>query len=366
MDITAFDWTSFVDPAVGCEPPIVLSDEYSVDQPNSQPLAYVCVDFTDAPTELKDNIQQHDAYAHEFVRDTSSSISIRSERTLGPSISLSTDLGRHGTIAVSNTFNFEHRLNGQLWDVLLTSQDHVFFACHQGQLLSLSNNHFNGLLPVAPGKAVEVPDDAKVINIILHAIYTSSPKQYGPSLKELSAAMEAMAVYGLEPTGFLHPSSPLYDIFISHALCAPLESYALSAAIRAESLAVAISPFLLTADLTCLTDALADRMGARYLKRLFFLHLGRVAALKRILLPPPEPHPPTAECNFDMQRAVSRAWILAAAYLSWDPKPSLTNAAIQSALEPLARNLSCAQCKELHARRLRNVVVQWSLVKRTI
>lgn len=42
-------------------------------------------------------------------------------------------------------------------------------------------------------------------------------------------------------------------------------------------------------DLSTIIDAWGARCGAVYLMRLFVLHLGRTAALKRILAPPPAP-----------------------------------------------------------------------------
>lgn len=66
---------------------------------------------------------------------------------------------------------------------------------------------------------------------------------------------------------------------------------------------------------------MAERIGAVYLKRLFFLHFGRAEALKRILLPPPHPHAPTPSCDFSDQKKLTRAWALASAYLAWDTRP---------------------------------------------
>ncbi len=88
---------------------------------------------------------------------------------------------------------------------------------------------------------------------------------------------------------------------------------------------VADSNFLprLSYHLPGLTDELVDRIGPRYLKRLFFLHMGRADALKRILLPPPHPHPPTLWCDFEEQKRLARAWALASAYLAWEARPGM-------------------------------------------
>ena len=69
-------------------------------------------------------------------------------------------------------------------------------------------------------------------------------------------------------------------------------AYALAASHDLYSLAVPISSHLLSYPLHMLTDELAEKIGPVYLKRLFFLHLGRLDALRRLLLPPPHPHFP--------------------------------------------------------------------------
>lgn len=97
--------------------------------------------------------------------------------------------------------------------------------------------------------------------------------------------------------------------------------YALAAQHRLEQLAVAVSPFLLSFDLASLTDDLVGRMGAVYLKRLVFLHVGRSMALKRLLSPPLDYHTPNDACGAREHDALMNAWSLAAAELAWDARP---------------------------------------------
>jgi len=106
---------------------------------------------------------------------------------------------------------------------------------------------------------------------------------------------------------------------------------------------------LLSYSLASLTNELAVKMGPLYLKRLFFLHLGRIEALKRLLLPPPQP-----------------AWALASAYLAWDARADLSTQAMEIALRPLCDYLGCDQCNQLLRERINNLVGQWSTVKRTV
>ena len=72
------------------------------------------------------------------------------------------------------------------------------------------------------------------------------------------------------------------------------------------------------------TDEMVTQMGPTYLKRLFFLHLGRNEALKRLLFTPLTLHGPTLQCDFAEQEKLVRAWVLAAAYLAWDARLGLS------------------------------------------
>ena len=137
------------------------------------------------------------------------------------------------------------------------------------------------------------------------------------------AAVDALRDYGVNPKLCIVPSSPLYTLLLSHAPLHPLEVYALAASHDLRELAAATSSHLLSFSLATLSDAVAERIGPIYLKRLFFLHFGRVDALKRLLLPPPHPHAPTPWCDFTEQKKLTRAWALASAYLAWDARPGV-------------------------------------------
>lgn len=206
----------------------------------------------------------------------------------------------------------------------------MFFYVHTTQVLALSTNHFDDLVPPKPhkskmrddlGPVVPVPESASVLNIVLHAVYDISCAHYHPGVDTLIAAVEAMAKYGLPPRRHIAPSTPLYSLILGQAPMQPIVVYALAAAHDLYDLAVPVSSHLLSFALHTLTDDLAIRIGPVYMKRLFFLHLGRLDALKRLLLPPPHPHPPTSGCDFTEQKKLTRAWALASAYLAWDARP---------------------------------------------
>ncbi|GBE79422.1 hypothetical protein SCP_0206200 [Sparassis crispa] len=276
-------------------------------------------------------------------------------------------------VSVSTAFYPGANLNILPPDIIFLSCDAVFFYVHSHQVLGSSENGFNSLLPANPqkgnqdiGPIIPLPDSANVVNIVLHTIYNMPCSHYSPSVDTLIASVDALHKYGISVKRHIGPSTPLYSVVLSQAPVAPIEVYALAAAYDLYELAVPISSHLLSFPLPTLSDELAMRMGSIYLKRLFFLHLGRMDALRRLLLSPPHPHAPTTTCDFVEQKKLTRAWALASAYLAWDARPDLSTSSIESALCPLSEHLSCEVCQKALNDRVKQLIVQWSVVKRTI
>ncbi|KAH9983219.1 hypothetical protein BJV74DRAFT_777565 [Russula compacta] len=273
-------------------------------------------------------------------------------------------------ISVSTTFFPGAELDVLPTDLIILSSDSVFFYVHTHKILAASANGFNTLLPLKQqtqpeeaGSILPLNHDSVVLNILLHTIYNMSAAHYAPTPETIIAAVESLEKYGLSVQTYLAPASPFYTLFLGTAPQAPIDFYAISGAYDLLHLAIPISSFLLSYSLASLTDELAVKMGPLYLKRLFFLHLGRIEALKRLLLPPPQPHVPTANCDFTEQKKLTRAWALASAYLAWDVRPDLSTHAIEAALRPLGDYLACDQCTQLLRERINNLVAQWSKVK---
>ncbi|KAG5646589.1 hypothetical protein DXG03_002893 [Asterophora parasitica] len=275
-------------------------------------------------------------------------------------------------VSVSTTFYPGSLHQSLMPDAILLSEDSVFFYIHSHILLAASDNGFHSLLspPPPPSKdqdrIINVPETSAVINIILHTIYDMSCSHYSPSFSQLSTAVKRLPFYGIQPQSYIMTSTPLFTLLHSHAPLCPLELYTLAASFDLYELAVSTSSHLLSFPLSSMSDEMSDAIGPVYLKRLFFLHFGRADALKRVLLPPPHPHPPTEECDFSDQKKLTRAWALASAYLAWDARPDLSTSAMESALRPLEEHLVCNECKQTLRERIKDLVVQWSLVKRTI
>ena len=92
-------------------------------------------------------------------------------------------------------------------------------------------------------------------------------------------------------------------------------------------------------------------------------------ALKRILASSsssPHLHPPTPECDLTEQKKLSRAWVLASAYLAWDAQPDLPNSAIESALNPLGDHVHCLLCREGLRVKIEWLESQWADIKMRI
>src|SRR5690349_141691 len=84
------------------------------------------------------------------------------------------------------------------------------------------------------------------------------------------------------------------------------------------------------------------------------LHLGRADALKRIVLPQPNPHPPGSNpsCNPESQKAISRAWTLSSAYMVTQNHPGEVGAMIAR----LGEHLECAECRRSLEERVSRLV----------
>lgn len=166
-----------------------------------------------------------------------------------------------------------------------------------------------------------VPESSQILNLVLHCVYDLPCAHLSSSLEDISACVAAITKYGLPLFEYASPKGPLYDLVLSRAPTAGIQMYTLAAQHELEQLAMAVSSFLLSFDLATLTDDLAERMGAVYLKRLMFLHLGRTAALKRLLSPPLSYHLPDETCGTGEYDVLMSAWSLAVASLSRDARP---------------------------------------------
>ncbi|KAJ8517627.1 hypothetical protein ONZ45_g5198 [Pleurotus djamor] len=304
-------------------------------------------------------------------------------------------------ISVSTSFSPQFRHNDILPSLILLSSDSVHFYVHAHVLTAMSTNEFDGLLsnqfrqmpsadvmdalsnhtvPIQP-----IPVHSATLNVLLHAVYNISCASFAPSTNTLIEAVDLLPSYGVAPVScvYSHPNpqarlslsnptppslkspnpSPLYSLLLSHAPLHPVSVYILAAHHSIEDLAIMSSQYLLSTPLHAISDHAAARMGAVYLKKLTFLLLGRVEALKRLLAQPPPLHAPTTVCGPFDQKKLARAWTLAVASLVWEATPDMPTSLIETSLKPLGIHLECHLCQYNLRDRVRDVTMQWLNVK---
>ncbi|KAJ1305179.1 hypothetical protein OPQ81_000210 [Rhizoctonia solani] len=292
-------------------------------------------------------------------------------------------------------------------DVLLLTSDRVFFYAHRSVLLQYSSNYFGGLLveddtsfdtceevdvtqPMSDSDSllniepklvvVDIPSEA--FNVVLLTLYRFPIQEFVPSNKTLHQVVPALASLGYDPSVIAYPRSELYGLLLKSAAADPLPMYAVAAHYSFESLAVSVSALTLRTSLHEITDELAQQMGPVYLRRLFcmyglahwpndldlqsfkVLHFGRADALRRVVLPLPNLHPPESNerCNAEAQKGLQRAWTLASAYIIAQNHPGEVNDLVSL----LGARVECTECCRSLQERISRLVQDWSAVKCTI
>ncbi|KAL4259099.1 BTB domain-containing protein [Pleurotus pulmonarius] len=305
-----------------------------------------------------------------------------------PTMRSSATTKNNGTtlISVSTSFSPKTRHQDILPRLVFLSSDSVHFYVHPHVLTAASTNGFNRLLddafrqnqdvdalPSSPLPVKSILSHSSTLNVILHAAYDAPCAQFAPSTDTLVEAIDLLPEYGIAPCSCIYSStstspapSRLYSLLLSHAPFNPLPIYTLAAHHGLEDLAVACSQHLLSTQFHMVSDHAAIRMGPIYLKRLAFLLLGRVEALKRLIVEPPPLHAPTGMCSGFEQKRLARAWTLAVSSLVWDAKPDLPTSLIEATLRPLGNHLDCHLCQYNLRDRIRDVTMHWLSVKRTI
>ncbi|KAF5361442.1 hypothetical protein D9758_006149 [Tetrapyrgos nigripes] len=254
-------------------------------------------------------------------------------------------------------------------DIILISSDSVVFYVAQAALLSASDNSFGGLLPVTSEYNIErvryLPKvQSSELNVMLHIIYAANCARFCPSLQVIIRAIDLLPEYGTPPNTWITTTNPIYDLLLLHVPIYPLDIYSLCGRHDIYELAIAVSPHLLSFDLSSLTDEDAESMGSLYLIRLFRLHRSRVEALVTSLMPAPDLHDPTRDCGFESQQKILlSAWTMAVAYLSQCAKPNITMSDIRSVFDSMTTHITCEDCLKGRDDRVNKIVLNWTLVK---
>ncbi|KAF9456083.1 hypothetical protein BDZ94DRAFT_1276559 [Collybia nuda] len=257
-------------------------------------------------------------------------------------------------------------------DLVFSTQDSVCFYVHSAIFSGAAENAFRCVLsrpisdPTYQTTIIHVPEVSEVLNIMFHALYNISCLKNSPSFDSTMTTIYRMPVYGINPKDYLIPSTSLHELLLHHIPHHPLEIYTIAAHYDAHDIAEATSAHLLAYPLSSITDEMAIHMGPVYLKRLLCLHANRSNTLKYTVMLPPAFHEATESCTFADQGRLSRAWVLVAAYLVWDSQPSLSVYSLEAAFRPLQGLLTCSECRELLADRVKEAAQEWSGVKCTI
>lgn len=254
-------------------------------------------------------------------------------------------------------------------------------------------------LPLSPGHpsqplpelvTIHIPEISTVLNVVLHVVYEMSvlrrssslrvqgthslslyrvsPRRsftrFAPKIPTIVDALAMLEKYHIPVPG---PQSDIWTMILRHAPNHAITAYALAAQHNMEALCVEISPFTLAAPLDGVSEADALTMGPAYLRRLFFLHLGRRDALKRVIEVPPKQHRPRGNCSEESQKEVARAWALAVAEILVQPMlQNITVPQLRDALATTVQGRSCAVCIDNVRSRVGQVGDAWTAIKRTI
>ncbi|KIY68654.1 hypothetical protein CYLTODRAFT_421402 [Cylindrobasidium torrendii FP15055 ss-10] len=257
---------------------------------------------------------------------------------------------------VSRTFHPDAHILGTIADLVLISSDDMHFHVH-----SFAISH-----TLHDSRIRHLDEEAAVLNIILHTVYNISCAIYAPTFDDISVAVERMPAYGMSPREYITPSSPTFELLLSHASARPLDVYALAAERSIFELAVSASSYLTRYDLMTLDDDLCARIGSTYLARLHNLQLSRIAALKQIIIAPPDRHPDSLACNSRDQEELYAGWARAVALTLRDAKPGISANLLVLEFRLVGTSLSCQDCLRNLDQRIQTISRQWTNVKATI
>ncbi|KAK0473438.1 hypothetical protein IW261DRAFT_1370316 [Armillaria novae-zelandiae] len=268
--------------------------------------------------------------------------------------------------AISTTFNANFKpVDGILADMQLISTDAVVFYVHRYRLIEASSNGFDSLLALGCLLQV-VPEHSEQLNIMLHAVYGISCALFQPTIDTILTVVCMLPKYGLQPKNYVAPTLPLFNDIRYRMPTSPLLTYVISSNYDLAELAVLTSAYLLSLDISTMSEDMVEFINPVYLKRLFDLQRTRMNALKGQLALLPEPHPATPECDFIAQKALTRAWVHSAAHLIWSARAGTTSGELKEIFQKLDKDTHCNLCKGRLRERVKAIVIKWSQVKRTI
>lgn len=234
-------------------------------------------------------------------------------------------------------------------DVLLVSSDNVLFCVHSITLLLHSLNNFGGFLKDI-SQPILLSAHSSVLNIALYALYALNPAPFNPTTALITQALHFLVDHGILPKDCITPRSPFCAAISALGVQCPLETFMAAAFFDLEHLAVDVSRNLLGLPLQAITDDVARTIGPRYLRRLVFLHLGRVDRLKQLMLQVPEAHGQNKDCYESEQRRLQLDWRSHAVALGPAASAAMGPSQLYAAFLPVTQQKTlCPDCMYVSA-----------------
>jgi len=234
-------------------------------------------------------------------------------------------------------------------DVLLVSSDNVFFCVHSMTLLLHSLNKFGDYLKdmVQP---ILLSAHSAVVNLALYALYALNPSPFNPTTGLMTQALNFLIDHGILPKDCIISTNPFCESIHKLGVQCPLETFMMVAYFDLEHLAIDVSRNLLNLQLQAITEEVALTIGPSYLRRLFFLHLGRVDRLKQLMFQVPEAHGQNKDCYDSEQRLLQLEWRSLAVALATVASPAMGPLQLYKAFLPITQKQSlCPDCLEVSA-----------------
>ncbi|KAG2011314.1 hypothetical protein CC2G_011452 [Coprinopsis cinerea AmutBmut pab1-1] len=257
-------------------------------------------------------------------------------------------------------------------DVIFKTSDSVLLYVQSSTMRRMDPRVFQSLLPVVSTQddkeigVIDIPERREVLEIIIHALYDRAWLSDGGSLDHLEEALDLMSTYTVRPSLHIGASSHMHGILLQHAALSPFRVYALAARHGLQDLAVRSSTYTLVESLEALTDDLASRMGAVYLRKILCLHMERRNVIKALLAQKPSPHQASTSCTQVDRENLGFAWVLAATSFLADTSSDISNEELFQAFAPLGDDLQCDDCKASLKLHIQGIIYRWSGVKRSI
>ena len=268
-------------------------------------------------------------------------------------------------------------------DTILVSSDLVECYVHSQRLLGASVNGFNGKLPlplstIKMNDGVEhrnpyeshsilrLPEKGAILNIILLVAYGFKEKLLNHALalsfSDLLLVIPSLEMYGFPLQTSVSRSTPLFQAIVAFCPQSSFAVYCLGAcySYALHHVAQHASQYLLSLDLSTITDSMASDVGAVYLKHLFALQMFRTQEFKRLVVPPPRPHSPLSTCD---SSRLSRTWDLGSALLTWVANAAVENSVIEAIVANMDAKMDCPSCEVALHDRGQDLINEWSLVR---